>query len=494
MYKDLREWLEIVESLGELKTFDKEVDLKEEMSAINFMVNKAQNEKAPALLFENIKGYEKGFRTLFNMYGPSINRYAISMGLPTGLDLREYVELTREKIDSRIEPKVINQEDAAINENVIDDEAKVDITKFPAPLFWPLDGGSYIGTADAVITRDPETGRHNLGTYRVMVHNEREVGLYVSPGKDARIHIESAWKKNKPLEVAVCLGVDPLTMAFAGWSFDKSVSEYEFIGGIKGEPVEVVKGLKTDLLIPANAEVVIEGILRPNNLKDEGPFGEFTGYYGRPETNTPVIEIKAIRYRNNPIITCALMAEYPSCEHALMVSIVKSALIRNDLSRLGIPGIKGVYSYPASAASYGMNVISMEQKFAGHVSQVLSIASQVSAGSYYAKWIVAVEEDVDPFDINQVLWAMATRCNPVEDIDILRNTWSTYLDPTQNPPDNRPYGSKALINACREHRFLDTFSKRTKLRQETYVKVCSRWSELGLPGEPPKDVLFEEDL
>jgi 4-hydroxy-3-polyprenylbenzoate decarboxylase len=117
----------------------------------------------------------------------------------------------------------------------------------------------------------------------------------------------------------------------------------------------------------------------------------------------------------------------------------------------------------------------------------------VPGGAYYTKWIVAVDEDVDPTDINQVLWAMASRCNPTDDIDILRNTWSTGLDPTQNPPEIRPYGSKALINACKEHRFIPVFSKRTKLRKSVYDKVSDRWGELGLPGTVPNLLAFEPE-
>ena len=140
-----------------------------------------------------------------------------------------------------------------------------------------------------------------------------------------------------------------------------------------------------------------------------------------------------------------------------------------------------------------MTVISLEQRYAGHAAQALALAAQVPGGSYYTKWIIAVDDDIDPTDMDQVIWAMASRCNPIEDIDILRNTWSTWLDPTQNPPENRPYGSKALINACKEHRHLPVFSKRTALRKEIYDKVAGRWQALGLPGETPKVNFFETD-
>ena len=133
-----------------------------------------------------------------------------------------------------------------------------------------------------------------------------------------------------------------------------------------------------------------------------------------------------------------------------------------------------------------MTIVSLEQRYAGHAPQALALAGQVPGGAYFSKWIIAVDDDVDPSNINQVLWAMSTRCNPAEDIDILRQTWSTWLDPTQNPPEERPYGSKALINACMEHRYLKQFSRRTRLRRSVYESVAARWRQLGFDGAPPK--------
>ncbi len=280
-------------------------------------------------------------------------------------------------------------------------------------------------------------------------------------------------------------------MLVGSQTFAKNVSEYEFAGGIKGEAIPVVRGTTTDLLLPANAELVIEGIIRPNAVRAEGPFGEFPGYYGRPEAGCPLVEVTAVHYRDRPILTNALMADYPSCEQSGFFSVMRSAKIWDDLDRLGIPGIKGVYSHPAAAGGFGMTVVSLEQRYAGHAAQVLALAAQVPGGAYYTKWIIAVDEDVDPTDMDQVIWAMASRCNPIDDIDVLRNTWSTWLDPTQNPPQNRPYGSKALINACKEHRHLPVFSKRTTLRREVYDRVAARWSALGLPGRIPTVRAYE---
>jgi UbiD family decarboxylase len=489
--RDLRTWLAEVEAAGELLRVSEEFDWDEEMSALTYMVSRAARERAPALLFENVRGHGPGRRALFNVMGPSPNRVALSLGLPPGRPVREYVALAREKLKLRLPPVTVAPDDAPVCENVLTGE-QVDLGLFPAPKMWPRDGGRYAGTSDVVITRDPETGRLNLGSYRLMVLGRNRLGFYVSPGKDAKLHREAWWRRGEPCQVAACLGADPLLLAVAGWAFPKNVSEYEYAGGMAGEPVELVPGIATDLLVPARAEVVVEGICRPDQTLPEGPFGEFTGYYGRPQKETPVIEVQAVRFRGDPILTCGLMADYPACEHALLVAVIKSALIWDDLDKIGVPGIRGIYCHPAAAAGYAMIVVSLEQRYAGHAPQVLALAAQSSAGAYYTKWVVAVDEDVDPTDMDQVLWAMSTRCNPVEDIDFLRNTWSTWLDPTQVPLERRPYGSKALINACRDHRYLDRFAPRTLLRRETYRRLSERWARLGLPGRPPEILAFEE--
>jgi len=268
--------------------------------------------------------------------------------------------------------------------------------------------------------------------------------------------------------------------------------ELDFAGGLLGAPVELVKGQVGSLPYPARAEIVMEGVIPPGSQKLEGPFGEFTGYYGRPEDYAFLVEVKAVHYRDDPILTHALMADYPANECALLFSLARSARIWNDLEKLGVPGIKGVYCHPAAAGGFGVTTVSLEQRYAGHAPQALALAAQCPGGAYYSKWIIAVDDDVDPTDINQVLWAMATRCNPIEDLDLLRQTWSTWLDPTQNPPEERPYGSKALINACMEHRHLKTFSKRTKVGKQVYERVAQRWQALGLPGSPPKLWALEE--
>lgn len=490
--RDLREWLARVEALGELVRVTEPVDRDEEMSAIGYLAAKQQ--PSPAVLFERARGFEAspfGASLLWNILGPSLKRVALTLEEPPGTPAVELIRRLKDKLKRRLAPVEVPRAAAPVYQHTVTGK-DIDLDALPIPRHWPLDGGRYAGTGDAVITRDPDSGYLNIGTYRMMQHSRNEVGLYLSPGKDARLHITRAWQKGEALPVAAAWGIDPLFMLVGSQTFPKNVSEYEFAGGIKGEPIPVVRGTTTDLLLPANAEFVIEGIIRPSAVRLEGPFGEFPGYYGRPEAGCPLVEVTAVHHRTRPILTNALMADYPSCEQSGFFSIIRSAKIWDDLDKLGIPGIHGVYSHPAAAGGFGMTVLSLEQRYAGHAAQALALAAQVPGGAYYTKWIIAVDEDIDPTDMDQVIWAMASRCNPLDDIDILRNTWSTWLDPTQNPPEKRPYGSKALINACKDHRHLPVFSKRTALRKEVYDSVAARWSALGLPGMAPAVRAFEE--
>jgi 4-hydroxy-3-polyprenylbenzoate decarboxylase len=491
--QDLREWLDRAEGINELIQIDKPVNRDEEMSAITYLV--AKQDPSPAILFDNPKGYEDspiGARMLWNILGPSSKRIALTVEEPPETPTLELIRRLKEKMKDRIPPREIPATEAPVYENTLSG-ADIDLEQLPIPRHWPLDGGRYAGTADAVFTRDPDSGYLNIGTYRMMLQGKDQVGLYLSPGKDARLHITRSWEQGKPVAVAAAWGIDPLFMLVGSQTFPKNVSEYEFAGGIKGEAIPVVRAQTSDLLLPANAELVVEGVINLNSVKTEGPFGEFPGYYGRPEAGCPLVDITRVHYRTHPVLTNAIMADYPSCEQSGFFAVIRSARIWDDLDKLGIPGVQGVYAHPAGAGGFGMTVISLEQRYAGHAAQCLALAAQVPGGAYYTKWIIAVDEDIDPTDMDQVIWAMSSRCHPIEDIDILRNTWSTWLDPTQNPPEKRPYGSKALINACKEHRYLPVFSKRTTLSREMYDQVAGRWKELGLRGTIPTVRAFEEE-
>ena len=484
---ELDQWMAKVEEIGEIKCITEEINPDLEMATIAYLSGKTIG--GPTLLFENIKGH-RGQRVLFNPLGSSLNRAAITVREQTGQSATALVRILANKMKQRIPPKVVDARKAPVNQN-IDIGDKIDVTRFPAPRMWPLDGGRYIGTFDAVISQDPESGRTNVGCYRQMLQDKRQVGFYCSPGKDVGLDREQYWAQGKPAPVAACYGLDPLLYLVAATSFPKDVSEYEFFGGINGAPIEVFKSDVTGLLLPVNAEIIVEGFSYPGKTASEGPFGEFTGYYGRPGGPTPYIDIKAVRYRNNPILTCALMADYPSNECGTLWAMSKAAKVWNDLDAMGVPGIKGVWS-PPEAAGWGMTVVSIEQRYAGHAAQVMALAAQCTGGAYFTKYIIVVDHDVDPSNLAEVVWAMVTRSRPSASIDILRETWNTYLDPALNPPEIRPWGSKCLINACMEYKYIKDFSPRTRLSQPVYEAVAAKWAKLGFASEVPHDLDFRQ--
>jgi 4-hydroxy-3-polyprenylbenzoate decarboxylase len=489
-WHDLRDWLALIEGHGLLQRINSPVDPDEEIAAITFMATR--REDAPALLFENPLGDRTGAKVLTNMLGSSKGRYALAVGLCPDLSIAELTAQTRLLMNRRMAPVRITKTKAPVNEIVLRDN-EIDLTVYPAPKFWPGDGGRYIGTAGVTLTANRDTGRVNVGVYRQMLHGPRRVGLYCSPGKHGLIDREVCWNRGEPCEVVAAYGVDPVLFMLGAQAFGAKESELDVAGGIVGRPVELTDGEFVSLPIPAKAELVIEGLLHPGDVAPEGPLGEFTGYYGRERSPQPVIEVKALHSRSSPILATALMAKYPSCEIGAFYAIMRSARILDDLERIGVPGVVGAYAHPAAASGWGIVVVSMQQQYPGHAAQVLALTAQCPAAAYYTKWIIAVDDDVDPTDFNDVLWALSTRCHPAEDIDTLRSTWSTGLDPSQYPAENRPYGSKALINACKPHRYLKQFPASTLLRREVYDRVAARWTELGFKQPPPRLGVFHRE-
>lgn len=230
--QDLREWLARVEEIGELVRIDKPVDRDEEMSAISYLL--AKQKPSPAALFGKVTGFDNspiGARHLWSPFGPSVRRIAVSLEEDPDTPTVELIRRTKDKLKRRTPPREVPREQAPVYENTLTGK-DIDLDLLPIPKHWPRDGGRYAGTCDAVITRDPESGYLNIGTYRMMQQDKNHVGLYLSPGKDARLHIQKAWDKGEPLHVAAAWGIDPLFMLVGSQSFPKTVSEYEYAGGI----------------------------------------------------------------------------------------------------------------------------------------------------------------------------------------------------------------------------------------------------------------------
>ncbi|HLB13012.1 MAG TPA: UbiD family decarboxylase, partial [Dehalococcoidia bacterium] len=284
-YVDLRGWLSEVERMGQLKLIEG-ADWDLEIGALVEIIGR-ENKNRPAILFDNIKGYPGGYRVVAGLLN-NMSRLALTTGMGQGTSGLQFVQAWRNRMRNLapIPPVLVSW--GPVMENVMAGD-QVDLTRFPAPKWHEKDGGRYIGTASVTITKDPDSDWVNLGTYRVMLHDKNTLAFYVSPGKQARIIREKYFAMGHPCPVAISFGQDPLLFMLAGLQMPPGVCEYDIAGGIKGEPFEVVRGEVTGLPLPAHAEIVIEGESLPTETRVEGPFGEFTGYYGSAERPEPFI-------------------------------------------------------------------------------------------------------------------------------------------------------------------------------------------------------------
>ncbi len=467
---DLREWLDKVDEMGELKRIEG-ADWDLEIGCITAMG--WGKTTTPALLFDNIKGYPTGDRVVTNFLS-SPNRVALTLGLPSDCSLKEHVEILRQKLPQweagshDFPPKVVTS--GHILENVRSGD-EVDLLQFPVPKCHEHDGGRYIGTGDAVITRDPDTGEVNLGTYRIMVHDAQTVGFYISPGKHGRIHYEKYHAMGKPCPVALSIGHHPLIFGVAGT--ETSGPEYNFAGAIRGQPVEVIEEEITGLPIPADSELVIVGWCPPGKTRVEGPFGEWTGYYASKERPTPVLEVERIYHRNNPIILGCPPGRPPT-SNAYFRALIRSAMLYNFLVNSGIPDIRGVWLSPEGVSRL-LLVISIKQRYAGHAKQAAIFASQSRIGAYMGRYVIVVDEDIDPTNIQDVLWALFTRSDPEKDIDIIRRAWASSLDPTIRKPTKAYFNSRAIIDACKPYEWIDEFPETIAISPELAERVKQKW-------------------
>jgi len=473
-YKDLRGWMTEVEKMGELRLL-RGADWDLEIGAITECVHREKN--GPTVLFDEVKGYPKGFRLLVNSMG-TMKRLALTLDLPSDLSPMGLVEAIKNKMKglTLIPPKLVDR--GPVFENVHQGE-DVNVLIFPTPKWNERDGGRYIGTGGVDITRDPDEGWVNLGTYRVMVHDRTTLAFYISPGKHGRIHREKYFSKGEPCKVAICLGQDPLILVAGSMEVPYGVPEYDFVGGMKGRPVDVVKGPYTGLPIPADAEIVMEGESFPVETKVEGPFGEFTGYYASSARPEPFIKVKTVLHRNDPILLCSPPGK-PPYENAFVRSFMKSANIWNDLEKAGIADVRGVWVPPAGGAM-SLIFLSIKQRYPGHAKQAGMVASQCGAGAYLGRYVIVMDDDIDITDMDEVFWALATRSDPDQSIDIIRRCWSTPLDPMI--PHNGPsLNSRAVIEACRPYEWMKDFPPVVGAKKEYLDEVKRKWGALLFPA------------
>jgi UbiD family decarboxylase len=445
-YTDLRDLLGRIDNMGELVHVDG-ADWNLEVGGLLDVLYHAEPKNPPALLFDNLKGYPKGFRISAGATN-SPSRFALIMGLDKPNHPIDPVAGFVKRMRSEFKPLPSNLvKDGPIFENIQRDD-DVDILKFPVPKLHELDGGRYIGTNDIIIMRDPDTGWVNAATYRVQAHDRNTTGLWISPGKHGGEILEKYVARGQPCPVVICCGIDPILFLCGGMKIPHGVNEIEYAAGHKGVPFDVVESELHKLPIPANTEVALEGEIYVDQKRPEGPFGEFTGYYASAMREEATVKVRRVYHRNDPILTTACPMRPPS-DYMGAASMMHSALIWDEMQKAGMAGITGVW---VPWATRMMCFVSIKQMYAGHAKQAAMLAASVQAGAFCARYTVVVDEDIDITDADAVLWAMATRSEPAYDIDTVRNTWSTPLDPLlfEAPYQN----TRALIDACRpwQHR------------------------------------------
>jgi 4-hydroxy-3-polyprenylbenzoate decarboxylase len=305
-----------------------------------------------------------------------------------------------------------------------------------------------------------------------MLQDKDKVGLYISPGKHGKIHYEKAMRAGKPFPVAMVFGQHPLLFIAASQAVPFGVNEYDWTGGLLGQPIEVMEGPLTGLRFPATAEIAIEGEIIPGESLPEGPFGEWPGYYASAQRAEPFVRVKALYHRNDPIICGA--APFKPTIHGMYRSCLRAATVWNGMEQAGVPDIRGVYLPPP--AQRFMIVVAIKQRYPGHAKQAALVACQCHAGAYLGRYVVVVDDDIDITDLNEVVWAMATRSDPATSIDILRRTWSGPLDPII-PPGQKGHNSRMIIEATRPYEWRDRFPDVSQISHDTRKAFSAKWEK-----------------
>jgi UbiD family decarboxylase len=447
-YADLREFIAQVEALGALRRIEG-ADPRFEIGGITEVA--AGLPECPALLFDRIQGFAPGSR-IFTNATTNPQRAALALGIDPHLTPLEALKAWMAKRQTLKLHKPVTVDDAPFLENSMRGE-DVDLQKLPAPYWHRQDGGPYIGSGSIVIMRDPEDGWINASIYRVQVHGRSKVTIQFDHlGRHGAIIAKKYWDRGQSCPLAVVNGEDP-ALFIAGFEYlAAGQSEFDFAGAIKGAPIQVMAGPVTGLPLPARAEIILEGELLPPIRETllEGPFGEFTGYYAADKRPCPVMEVTAIHHRNDPILLGSPPMKPPRFHFGLPF---RAAGIWSNLESAGVTDVVGVWQHVAQL----MTVVALRQRYDGHAKRAALIAA---ANSYMGRLVVVVDDDVDPSNLADVMWAITTRCEPSEQIDIVRNAWSSALDP-RIPADAKQRGttshSKAIIDACRPFAWIDKF-------------------------------------
>ncbi len=486
MYKDLRDFINYLEEKGELKRIAHPVDTHLEMTEICDRTLKAGG---PALLFENPIGSK--IPVLGNLFGTP-KRVAMGMGTEKVSQLREIGEVLaylrqpdppkslKELISKaplvkqliNMGPKHVKK--PACQQNILEGE-DINLDMLPIQTCWPGDVGPLV-TWPLVITRGPDKERQNLGIYRMQKIAKNKLIMRWLEHRGGALDFREFQKRNpgKPYPVAVALGADPATILGAVTPVPDTLSEYAFAGLLRNSKTEVAKCLLSDLSVPASAEFVLEGFIYPDDVAEEGPFGDHTGYYNEVET-FPVFTIEKLTYRNDPIYHSTYTGRPPD-EPAILGVALNEVFV--PLFQKQFPEVVDFY-LPPEGCSYRMAVVTIKKSYPGHAKRVMLGVWSYLRQFMYTKFIIVTDDDVDARNWEDVIWAMTTRMDPARDMTIIENTPIDYLD-FASPVSG--LGSKVGFDATNKWPGETTREWGEAIEMDASVKdrVDAIWADLGI--------------
>jgi 4-hydroxy-3-polyprenylbenzoate decarboxylase len=475
-YRDLREFIAKLEETGDVVKIKEEVDWDLEAAAISRRVYEMSG---PALLFTKIKDYPRGYRLFGGSLG-TFRRVAIALGLDPSTPVRELYQAYETRKDHRIPPKIVKW--GPCKENILTGQ-NVDINRFPTPYIHEGDGGRYIGTWDLVVSKDPETGWHNWGMYRFMIHNERYiVGFPRYHSHLGRVLHQHYVPRKQLMPIALVLGADPISHLVASASIPKGVSEAEVAGGVNQQPIELVTCETSDLLVPAHAEIVIEAEILPDATAQEGPFGEYPGYRTEGVRMGVLARVNAVTFRNDPILTMISLG-IPPDDNSVATPITSAVAVKERLKSSGIP-VTDVYTPPEAVIHTA--IVGVKTGGRAVVERILDALTVRRAD--WSK-IIVVDADVDVFDMRQVIHAFSTKCHPTRGI-IVREVEpgkGNPLTPCLTPEERRAYTGPVVAFDCT---WPPEWSQETHIPikasfdviypEEIKQKVLRKWEDYGL--------------
>ncbi|MBR7832525.1 UbiD family decarboxylase [Actinospica durhamensis] len=425
-YDDLRSFLATLEEEGQLLRITEQVRPEPDIAAAANAAGRI-GENAPALWFDNVHGFTDA-RIAMNVHGSWAN-HALALGLPKNTAVKEQVaEFARRWDAFPVAP--VRREDAPWRENTMDGEG-IDLFEL-LPLFRlnDGDGGFYLDKA-AVVSRDPQDpenfGKQNVGVYRIEVIGKDRLAFQPVPMHDIAQHLRMAEEKGEDLPVAITLGNDPVMPIVAGMPMAYDQSEYEMAGALRGEPMPLATAPATGLDVPRGSEVVIEGYFESRTRQIEGPFGEFTGNYSGGR-RMPVVKVTRISYRTAPIFESLYLGmPWTECDYLVGPNTCVPLLKQLKAEFPEVQAVNAMYTHGL------LVIISTKKRYGGFAKAVGMRAMTTPHGLGYVAQVILVDEDVDPFNLPQVMWALSSKVNPKDDVMIMPNLPVVELAPAASP-------------------------------------------------------------